>query len=311
MFGYIRINKFDLTFREFEHYKSMYCGICKYIKRNYGEIPRLSLNYDITFLQLVLTSIYNPKGRVFYERCIVNPFKEKKHSQNSISGYSCAMNIILAYYKLEDDVRDNKDLKSKLARLALKKSFEMAENLYNDKALAIKKYLGDLAELEKDQKSDLDKLSNSFGNVMSQIFDYIPNESGFARYKEREDISLRLKKIGFNLGKYIYILDAFEDLEEDIIRGRFNPFKSNLDLRSREDFKKFKSLDDWKKLTEYIDRKISFILGLVVEDFDDLDIKYNKGIIDNIIYSGVYYRYKRILYSPGENMSGGGFKNGI
>lgn len=78
MFGYIRINKMDLTFREFECYKGYYCGLCKYLRKNHGEISRLGLNYDITFLIVVLTSIYKPKTNIVEEVCIVSPFKKKK-----------------------------------------------------------------------------------------------------------------------------------------------------------------------------------------------------------------------------------------
>ena len=78
MFGYVKINKMDLTFREYEHYRGYYCGLCKCLKDNHGEISRLSLNYDITFLILILTSVYKPKPTIIEEGCITNPFKKKK-----------------------------------------------------------------------------------------------------------------------------------------------------------------------------------------------------------------------------------------
>ena len=77
MFGYIRINKMDLTFREYDYYKGYYCGLCKYLKENHGEISRLSLNYDITFLIVILTALYKIESKVTEERCIANPLKKK------------------------------------------------------------------------------------------------------------------------------------------------------------------------------------------------------------------------------------------
>ena len=82
MFGYVRINKMDLTFREYEHYKAYYCGLCKYLKRNHTELSRMTINYDITFLIVLLSSIYQPSAQVFHEKCIVDPVKKKKHSTN-------------------------------------------------------------------------------------------------------------------------------------------------------------------------------------------------------------------------------------
>ena len=98
MFGYVRINKMDLTFREYENYKGYYCGLCKYLKENHGEISRLGLNYDITFLIVILTAIYKPKTNIFQERCIVSPFKKKKKIINEVTEYAASMNVLLTYH---------------------------------------------------------------------------------------------------------------------------------------------------------------------------------------------------------------------
>lgn len=96
MFGYVRINKMDLTFREYEHYKAYYCGLCKYLKRNHTELSRMTINYDITFLIVLLSSIYQPSAQVFHEKCIVDPVKKKKHIINEITEYAASMNILLS-----------------------------------------------------------------------------------------------------------------------------------------------------------------------------------------------------------------------
>ena len=97
MFGYVKINKMDLTFREYEHYRGYYCGLCKYLKDNHGEISRVSLNYDITFLILILTAVYKPKSTIIEEGCITNPFKKKKKIINEITEYAASMNVLLTY----------------------------------------------------------------------------------------------------------------------------------------------------------------------------------------------------------------------
>ncbi|GKZ04594.1 DUF5685 family protein [Paraclostridium bifermentans] len=115
MFGYVRINKMDLTFREFDTYKGYYCGLCKYLKENHGEISRLSLNYDITFLILLLTSVYRPKATITKEVCIANPINKKMRIVNEITEYAASMNVLLTYYKLEDNLNDDKGIKDILA----------------------------------------------------------------------------------------------------------------------------------------------------------------------------------------------------
>ncbi len=270
MFGYVRINKMDLTFREYEHYKAYYCGLCKYLKRNHTELSRMTINYDITFLIVLLSSIYQPSAQVFHEKCIVDPVKKKKHIINEITEYAASMNILLAYYKLEDDVNDEGDIKSRLVRRAYRKTFKTAYDKYPQKADFIKACLGELRSLEEDQSTSIDQTSNCFARLLEEIFDYKDDE-----YRDR------LRKVGFNIGKYIYIMDAYEDLDQDLEKGRYNPFSS------------YK--DDREGLKVKVDKLIGMTLARLEEAILNLDIKVNKSIIDNIIYSGVYLRYKGLI----------------
>lgn len=180
------------------------------------------------------------------------------------------MNILLAYYKLEDDVNDEGDIKSRLVRRAYRKSFMTAYDKYPQKAGFIKACLGELRSLEEDQSTSIDQTSNCFARLLEEIFDYKDDE-----YRDR------LRKVGFNIGKYIYIMDAYEDLDEDLEKGRYNPFT---------DYK-----DDREALKLRVDKLIGMTLSRLEEAILDLDIKVNKSIIDNIIYSGVYLRYKGLI----------------
>ena len=270
MFGYVRINKMVLTFREFDYYKGYYCGLCKYLKENYGEVSRLSLNYDITFLIVILTALYKLDSDITYERCIANPLKKKKKIINEITEYAASMNILLSYYKLEDNLYDDNGIKDKLAYELYKGKLKKAYEKYPQKAEYIKQQLGNLRELEKQESKSIDKVSNTFGNLMGEIFVY-----------KKDEYEQNLRNIGFNLGKYIYILDAYEDLEEDNKKGRYNPFIDYIDKK--------------EELKNKVDRLISMSLGMATKNIEQLNLEFNKSIIDNIIYSGVYLRYKSIL----------------
>lgn len=270
MFGYVKINKMDLTFREYEHYRGYYCGLCKYLKDNHGEISRLSLNYDITFLVILLTSIYRPEHTIIEEGCITNPFKKKKKIINEITEYAASMNVLLAYYKLEDNLNDDRGIKDILAYHIYKGKLELAYEKYPKKAEFIKEQLDKLNNLEKERNTNIDMVSNTFGNIMGEVFAY-----------KNDEFEQRLRMIGFNLGKYIYILDAYEDLEKDLKKGRYNPFLDYIDKK--------------EELKERVDKLISISLGIVGRNIDNLNIKVNTEIIDNIVYSGVFLRYKNIL----------------
>lgn len=276
MFGYVRINKMDLTFREFDYYKGYYCGLCKYLKENHGEVSRLSLNYDITFLIVILTALYKLDSDITYERCIANPLKKKMRIVNEITEYAASMNILLSYYKLEDNLYDDNGIKDKLAYTLYKGKLKKAYEKYPQKAEYIKQQLGNLRELEKQESKSIDKVSNTFGNLMGEIFVY-----------KKDEYEQNLRNIGFNLGKYIYILDAYEDLEEDSKKGRYNPFVDYIDKK--------------EELKNKVDRLISMSLGMATKNIEQLNLEFNKSIIDNIIYSGVYLRYKSILEKGCEN----------
>ena len=276
MFGYVRINKMDLTFREYENYKGYYCGLCKYLKENHGEISRLGLNYDITFLIVILTAIYKPKPSIFQERCVVSPFKKKKKIINEITEYAASMNVLLTYYKLEDNLLDDKGIKDIFAYNLYKNKLNLAHNKYPQKSKIIKEQMNLLNKLEQEKEYNIDKVSNTFGEIMGEIFAYKTD-------KYEED----LRKIGFNIGKYIYILDAYEDLEEDYKKGRYNPF--------------IEYINNKEELKQRVDRLVSMSLGLLSSSINNLNIQVNRGIIENIVYSGVYLRYKNILQNGCEN----------
>lgn len=270
MFGYVRINKMDLTFREYENYKAYYCGLCKYLKRNHTELSRMTLNYDITFLIVLLTSVYKPKTEIFEECCIVNPIKKKKHISNEITEYAASMNILLSYYKILDNKLDEGGLKYSIAEKMYKKSFKTAFEKYPEKAELISKNLEELHILESKGEVNIDLVSNTFGNLMGELF----------KYKDDEYAEI-LRQIGFNIGKYIYILDAYEDLDDDIKSGAYNPFK---------DYS-----NDRDELKTKVDRLISMTLSRLERSILMLDLELNRSIIENILYSGVYLRYKGVL----------------
>lgn len=270
MFGYVKINKMDLTFREYEHYRGYYCGLCKCLKDNHGEISRLSLNYDITFLVLILTSVYRPKSTIIEEGCITNPFKKKKKIINEITEYAASMNVLLAYYKLEDNLKDDNKLKDKVAYTMYKGKLKSAYEKYPKKAEFIKEQLEILYNLEKAKNTNIDLVSNTFGKLMSEIFAYKQDEN------ENE-----LRRIGFNIGKYIYLLDAYEDLDKDYNNGSYNPFIDYIDKK--------------EELKLRVDKLISMSLGMVGKGIENLNLKMNTSIIENIVYSGVYLRYQNIL----------------
>lgn len=267
LFGYVTINKMELKFKEYYSYKGYYCGLCKCLKTKYSNKSRLTLNYDMTFLILLLSSLYEPENTVFNERCIVHPSKKQLIIQNDITEYAASINIILAYYNMLDNWQDEKDYKSLAVSKALRVEFNKSSSKLKEKSNVIKERLHNISILEKENTCDIDAVSNEFGHLMEEIFMY-----------KKDEWEQTLRKIGFFLGKYIYFLDAYEDMEKDEENKSYNPF-NNLDSKDKKAYAK-----------ELLILNLSFLS----EEIEKLPLIQDKGIIDNIIYSGTLNKVNNV-----------------
>lgn len=215
MFGYVTIDKPELKVKEFYRYKSYYCGLCRTLKEEYGFRGRMTLSYDMAFLVLFLTSLYETPTKELQSHCPLHPVKKIPMLQNEISEYGAKMNILLVYFKCEDDWKDDKNLKG-IAGMHLfrKKAKELCKE-YKRQAQVIQKQLKVLAVYEEKQEETLDLAAGAFGKLMAELFVY------------KEDMwEQELRNFGFYLGKFIYIMDAYDDLEEDLKTGSYNPLKA-------------------------------------------------------------------------------------
>lgn len=263
MFGWIQIDKMELKLREYYQYKGYYCGLCRAIKEEYGELSRLSLNYDVTFLALVLSSLYEPTQEMKEERCFLHPTKKQIILKNKEIEYAAGVNILLAYYNLLDDWNDEKDVKGLLGSTLLKKNARKARKRYPDVDKAIDLGLSKLAIHEKNQCPQIETVGNTFGEIMGQIFSY-----------KKDQWKDYLYTIGFNLGKIIYTLDALEDQEKDKKSGAYNPL----------------NIQQVDKTLLY--NMILYQMSLIDESMDMLPLIQDKGIIDNILYAGLMNKMK-------------------
>lgn len=268
MFGYVIINKGDLTFREFDVYHSYYCGLCRVLKENYGFTGQMSLNYDMTFLVLLLTSLYEPETIYEMKKCVAHPFQRQGVSMNKITLFGAEMNVLLTGYKCKDDWKDDKKVLKKLYGTALKSKIKAIKEKYSEKAEIIEVCFRNLDKLEKENCRNIDKMAGLFGKVMEELFIY--------REDEWEEI---LRKLGYNLGKFIYILDAYEDVEEDIKKGSYNPFAE-----------KYQN-EDFEKMCRIV---LTSAIAECSRAFEMLPLIDHVKILRNILYSGVWHRYEKI-----------------
>ncbi len=274
MFGYVTINKPELKIKDYDRYQAYYCGVCHALREEQGMAAQASLTYDAAFAAVLLTALYEPKTKQTSGRCLIHPAGKKNYLKNEAISYVADMNLALTYYKCLDDWEDEKRFSKLLYSRVIRKKIRAIGKKYSEKLSQIRKHLRRLSEYERQGSRNLDVLAGTFGEIMGTIFAYYP---GYG-----EDWSEELRQFGFQLGKFIYILDAYDDVAEDIKKNRFNPLK---ELYQRVTIDVF---------SEYIKQILMMIAADMAKKYERLPIVQETGILRNVIYSGIWTRFYSI-----------------
>ena len=332
MFGYVVVNKPELKFREFDVYRAYYCGLCHSLSKRHGLSGQLTLSYDMTFLVILLSSLYEPEHNVTSKRCVVHPLRRQNIISSEFTDYVADMNVILSYFKCLDDWHDDRSV-LKLAYSKLLKKGSIGKNLnnvhatsdstddgsvaatqpsavddgsvaatqpnsdsnnqnsyftddsghlhispdysYKNKIEAISSLLDELGTREKMNETNVDVVAGLFGKIMQILF--VPFDDIYAK---------GLGRMGFYLGKFIYIMDAFDDVEEDVKKGRYNVFSN---CYTDPDFE------------THVKDMLKMMMAECSDAFEMLPAVDNADILRNILYSGVWNSYERRVSKNLEN----------
>ena len=283
MFGYIVPDKPEMKIKDYELFRAYYCGVCRSIGKRYGQFGRLILNFDSAFLAILLSSVSGGSLTVRKLRCPAHPF-EKRHViiDNEIISYASDMNVILTYYNLRDKAADGDFTASAALTAMLGGAFRKAKKRYPEKCDGIEARLCDLDALEKEKCPSMDRAAEPFAKLMEEVVSFEP----LCRDEKNKKI---LTWLGYNLGKWIYILDAYDDLEKDIKRGSYNPLLYQFGYKG-QDTGEFK-----KEIRDKVEFNLTYTLSQVSGAFELLDTKINRGIMENIIYLGMLKKTQKIL----------------
>ncbi|MBN1624340.1 MAG: hypothetical protein JXN10_11800 [Clostridia bacterium] len=281
MIGYIRIYKPELKYREFLVYNAYYCGICKALGDRYGLVYRNFINYDAVFIALLLDSAHGFEASFETFRCILHPTKKKHRCTSSESiNFAADLTVLLTRAKLRDNILDDNDLLAKIGQFFLKRGFDISSKILVELVEEIEKELRNLHVFEKENSSNVDLVSGCYGNIIKIILEYGAGES---------DIKMQLGWIGFHLGKWVYIADAWTDIENDIKKKSYNPLLKRFNY-NEGDIAEFK--DSIRERTEFM---LFASLDEISSSFEQIDKKINSGIIRNILYEGLYNMTDNIL----------------
>ena len=277
MFGYLVAATKVLEENELTRYKSVYCGLCRSLKRCFGEYARLTLNFDMTFLVLLLASLYEPEEEQNCQTCLRHPVEAHPYVMSELSDYAAHMNIAMAYLKCLDDWEDDRRLTAWAEARTLKPAYDRVKQKYPRQCGAIEKALHELTALENERREDPDAAAACFGAMMREVFVYRDD-----RWADT------LRRMADALGRFVYLLDAVMDLDEDVTRGRYNPFRSlHGDSGNEERFRDILRMQ----------------LGECIYWFDKLPLVQDTNLLKNVLCVGLWSAFNQKLREGPEHGS--------
>lgn len=264
MFGHLTPKQPEMKIKEFEAYRSVYCGLCHELFAHHGMHTAALLNYDMAFLILLLDGLYEAQTKEREARCAVHPIQRHKERCSVHTAYAADMLILLSYHKLMDDWTDEKQMTHLGAAKTLERAYKKAKLRYPRQAQAIEEQILRLSQLERAGEENLDAVSACTGAMLAEIFVY-----------KEDEWSATLREMGMSLGQAIYLMDAYEDVEKDIKKGSYNPLK-----RFFED----------GQLQEVGVTMMEGSMAQATQAFERLPILEGTQTLRNILYAGVWTR---------------------
>ncbi len=280
MVGYVSVNMEELKIKEYREYKGWYCGLCEKMGVHGGACGRMALSYDMTFLYMLLASLYDEKVERRHLHCPLHPLTKHLSCEAAVGEYVADMGILLRYYDLLDDWVDERKAGSRLLSAALRERVREISVRYPEKFRAVRRYMKKLLEWEKKETypldgeglAYLDKAAGFTGEMFGEIFVY--------KKDLWEDM---LRRMGFYLGKFIYLMDAWQDVEKDEKTGNYNPFLG-ICRKMKKEYK-----EKWKE--EFDKSALSVLEKMAAEccrAFERLPVVENVEILRNVLYSGIW-----------------------
>ncbi len=265
MFGLVTASLGELNQAEKQRYQAVYCGICRSIRDDHGQLCRLGLSYDMAFLALLHMSLYEPREHTGTSRCLAHPGKPRPWADNEFIRYAAKMNVALACYKARDDWQDDKKWSARLLASVFGRDEEAIAAEYPRQCAAVTDCIRTLSALEQSGCQNPDEPANCFGNLMAELLVY-----------QEDRWAGDLRQLGFYLGRFIYLADAAIDYRRDKKAGKYNPF-----LQMGED------RAAWEQI-------LVLAMAGCTEAYERLPLVQDKELLDNILYSGVWLSYRRM-----------------
>ncbi len=279
MFGYVVPVKSELRKQDFLLYRAFYCGICIETGRIFGSVPRLFTGYDGAFLSVLVHDVTSQAVEFDDGVCVGNPFKKKAYvKSNPLLSRVCAANVLLGFYKLCDDVNDGGGVKKRAARALVKKAFNRARELEPKIDEIIRDGYAKLRECEKRGETSLDRVADCFASLLRDVCVRLGgDDENFAA-------------LAYNIGKFVYLCDALDDLDEDFKSGNYNPFLAGgAKYEGRREF--------YEAHAEDVAFALNSTANRAIESFNKMSFTQSYSLLANVVHFGLRAKIKELLNS--------------
>lgn len=275
MFGYVTPERNELKVRDLTRYQAYYCGLCRAMGDHYGEAARLFLNYDCVFAAILLSGVSTEADACAPRRCGYKPFKKKAPmiEPNPRLDAAADLNVILAWYKLLDDAHDEHTWKAAGGRLLLDAAHKKVHARRPALDQIVAEGIAQLGALENEGCRELDAPADAFGRTLEGCFAYFAGEQNVQR--------VAMQALGYNLGKWIYLIDAWEDREKDAKAGNYNAFNAAGADKTRASF------------------LLNYSLNQAIAAYELIELASNAQILDNIMLTGCTAKTQAALEGRG------------
>ncbi len=277
MFGYVKPDNPNMYVKDTVLYRSLYCGLCKSIGQSCGSRARLCLSYDLTFLSAFMHNLMDNDIKIEKQRCVVHWIRKRPVAvPDELSKRIANLNVILTFHKLNDDVLDCNRGRTK--RSFFKKAYKKAKRKEPCFDEIVTKYFAKLVEYEKTKGDSIDLASDPFATMMQQLV----YELAKRVYNES------LADLSYNLGKWVYLIDALDDFDKDIKNDNYNVFVNLFNDCSNK-------CQLLKQHFNEIEMIFAQIISCIIENGKKLDYKFNHDLTDNIMFCGIKAQTKMIM----------------
>ena len=275
MFGYVVPSLEGLDEAERERYHEAYCGLCRALGARCGQRCRLALTYDLAFLTLLLSSLYEPEEQQSSGRCLLHPSKTHGYVRSECVDYAADVTVALAYYKCLDDWQDDRSVRARAFAGVLAGPYRDVCERNPRVCRAIESGMADIGAIEDAARTAAvseaddaqapapDAAANRFGVLMGELFVYRPNDFW------ADD----LRRLGARLGKFVYVMDAAMDFDDDKASGSYNPLVA---MEARPDD---------------VREDLNLLIAGVAEAFERLPLEQDLHLLRSVVYAGVWQKY--------------------